>query len=123
MAVMFDNQKFPLWFDDIEAVSIASADFNPITDLGAVPATEHQVGRYIRNGFGVRNGSETAAFIRAITLAQYRANNKSLVGIVPRTIYLNGGDWCLTPVVKVFAANSGTYPSTGMTNVNIGLII
>lgn len=120
--VVFDSGKFPLWFDDIEAASIAAADFDPITTLD-VPATEHEIGRYSRNGFGVKNGTETAAFIRAVTLAQYRANHNSLTGVVPRTIYLNGGDWCLTPVVKVFAANDATYPSTGMTNINVGWII
>lgn len=122
MAVMFDSGKFPLWLDDIEAVSIAAADFDPITTLN-VPATEHEIGKYARNGFAVKNGTETAAFIRAVTLAQYRANHNSLTGVVPRTIYLNGGDWCLTPVVKVCAANHATTPSTGMTLINVGWII
>lgn len=118
MAVMFDSGKFPLWFDDIIAFDISTTDFDPIAT-----EADHDIGQYTRNGFGVKNGTETAAFIRAVTLAQYRANHKSLTGIVPRTIYLNGGDWCLTPVVKIFAADDGTYPSTGMTNINVGLII
>lgn len=121
MAVMFDSGKFPLWFDDIIAFDISTTDFDPIAT-----EADHDIGQYTRNGFGVKNGTETAAFIRAVTLAQFRANHNSTtlpVGEEPRTIYLNGGDWCLTPVVKVYAADDATYPSTGMTDINIGLII
>jgi len=117
MAVVFGQRDFPIWFDDIEEYSIATADFNPGT---TVTAYDHE--NYQRNGFALKNGTETAGFIRAVTLAQYLRNNKSVTGIVPRRIDLNGGDWALTPLIKVFAANDATYPSTGMTIVNIGLI-
>jgi hypothetical protein len=110
--------SYPLWFEDADDHDISIADFDPITT-----EADHDVGKYIKCGFGVKNATETAGFIRAVTLSQYEDNHKSLTGITPRTIRLNGGDWCLTPIVKVCAANHATTPSTGMTYITVGLII
>jgi hypothetical protein len=118
--IPFDSGTFPLWFTDLEYASIAAADFNPIV---AYAATPNDIGQYIRSGFAVKNATETKAFIRAITLSQYLANNKSYIGVVPRRIDLGGGEWCLTPLVMVCAANHANYPSTGMTDINVGKII
>ena len=119
MAVVFQQPQLPIWFDHIESASIATANYDPIVTLAGLKT----LGHFTSNGFGLKNGTETAAFIRAITLAQYRMNRNSCTGVVPTTIHLNGGDWCLTPLIKVFAANDGTYPSTGMTTVDIGWIL
>jgi hypothetical protein len=116
---IFKGKPYPLWFDHIISTSLAAADFDPIAQF---PAGSKLLGHYTSNGFGLKNATETAGFIRAITLYQYEMNNKSLTGIIPTTINLNGGDWALTPLIKVFAANHATYPSTGMTTINVGWI-
>lgn len=118
--IPFDANVFPLWFTDLEYADISTADFNPIVTYAGTP---NDIGQYTRNGFAVKNATETKAFIRVITLAQFRANHNVLTGIIPRRVDLLGGEWCLTPVVFVCAANHANFPSTGMTDINVGKII
>jgi hypothetical protein len=118
MKGVFQQPTFPLWFDDEQDVSIATANFDPMLTEAA-----HDVGKFSHNGYGIKNCTETAGLVRVITVFQYRANRNSVTGIVPRTVRLNGGDWCLTPVVKVFATNDANYPSIGMTYITVGIIL
>lgn len=111
--------RYPLWFEDIpDYVDISAADFSPIED-GALEDTEIEV--YTKSGFGVKNATEDAGYIYAVTWHQYEANRRDLTGIVPRQIYLLGGDWALTPLVKVFAGDDDEYAST-VTTINVGTI-
>ena len=113
---VFQNASFPLWFNDIEYHNLVTpADFDPL-----VTAAAHDVGLYIRNGFAVKNATANVGHIYAVTLAQYLANHKSVTGIVPRRIDLDGYDWCLTPIVKVFDTVA-PYAST-VTAINVGII-
>ena len=120
----FQKPDYPLWFSDIEYVSIAAADFDPPGQQ-----TQYNIGIYMSNGFGVKNATSTAGYVYVITLQQYlNDGHSSYVDfrtgalLVPRRIDLNGYDWVLTPVAKVFAANHATYPST-VTEINVGWIL
>lgn len=118
MAVVFQQPNFPLWLDHILSTSIATADFDPVVQL----VGNKLLGNYIHNGFALKNAAAAAGFIRAITLFQYRQNHDSLTGLVPTTINLAAAEWCMTPLMKVFAANHALYPSVGMTTIDIGWI-
>lgn len=128
-----NGSSLPLWFDDITSfTSIATADYSPIATYLAgsmTTADASLMGKFIRNGFGVKNATDTAGYIYAITWRQYqdylktnKENPNVITGIVPRKIDLQAGEWCLTPLIKVCADNHATYPST-VTTLNIGTIL
>jgi hypothetical protein len=118
--------SMPLWFADIldPAVdlsgtwAIATEDIDPITS-SSFTASEKDL--LISNGFAVCNVADAAGIVYAVTYFQYMKNKYSLTGLIPRKIALAAGDWCLTPVVKIFAGNHASYATT-VTALNIGVI-
>jgi len=138
MAVLLTNtgSPLPLWFQDIISYSsIATTDLDPIaTYKASAKATSDLslMNQYVAHGFGVKNATDTGAYIFAITLAQYKSyvsQNRGilpasyvLTGITPRQIHLAAGEWCLTPIVKVFAGNAGGGFASTVGTVNIGII-
>lgn len=116
----------PLWFTDIldpaadldTTIAIATVDIDPLT---SEDFTDAEVALLTENGFAVCNTGDDTGTLYAVTYFQYMRNKKSLTGIVPRKITLASGDWCLTPVIKVFAGDDANYATT-VTAVNIGII-
>jgi hypothetical protein len=120
----FQNSNYPLWFHDIEYWNIAIQDFDPPGQQ-----TQYNIGDYMSNGFGVKNATATAGYIYAITWYQYESDGhnsfidfRTGLALVPRRIDLDGYDWCITPLAKVFADNDANYPST-ITAINVGKIL
>lgn len=127
--------SLPLWLDDYLAFqSIATVAYDPIATYQASAMTttlEATMNVAIRGGFAVQNATDTAGFIWAVTLRQfedYLKKNKgvlpsawSLAAIVPRKIYMAAADWSYAPLVKVYAGNHGTYPSS-VTTIVVGRI-
>lgn len=124
-----------VWFEDItDYVSIATANFHPLGVYQATPtaATLSHMYTHLKNGFGVKNATDNSGYIYAVTWSQYDAYVKANRGIaetawdigniVPRQIHLLAGEWCVTPIAKVYADNDATYPSTVAT-INIGRIL
>ena len=101
--------NMPLWFLDLEVQDIATANYAP-TDV-----------EYLQNGFAVKNAGADDGYVYAISWWEYFKNGKSTTGLTPVKMYASAGDWILTPVVKCYAGNDGTYPSTA-TTLQIGLI-
>lgn len=128
--------SLPLWFKDFLGYQgIATTAYDPIATYQASAKTttnEATLNVAIKGGFAVKNATENAGVIYAVTLTQfedYLALNKgitkanwSLTGITPRAIYLAAGEWALTPLVKVYAGNHGAYPSTVVT-INVARIL
>lgn len=125
----------PLWMEDItDYASIATANFDPLATYQATPTSANLSHMYshLKSGFAVKNATDNSGYIYAITwnqLETYLKANKGLVetswsysGIVPRQIHLAAGEWCVTPLAKVFADNDGTYAST-VTTINVGRIL
>lgn len=135
---LLDNtgRQIPFWFEDIlNYASIATTDFDPIATYQAgsmASADLSKLNMYVKGGFGVKNATDNSGYIYAVTWAQFQTylnQNKgvlpaswTLAGIVPRQIFLAAGEWCVTPIVKVFKDNDGTYASTVVT-INTGRII
>jgi hypothetical protein len=127
--------SLPLWLDDYLAFqSIATTAYDPIATYQASSKTtydEATMNIAIRGGFAVQNATDTAGFIWAVTLRQFEDYLKthkdtlpsawSLAAIVPRKIYLAGSDWAFAPLIKVYAGNHGTYPSS-VTTIVVGRI-
>jgi hypothetical protein len=138
MARVLNRQgaSIPFWFEDIlNYVSIATANFDPIATYQASAKTTlllSTMNEYVANGFGVKNATDNSGYIYAVTWSQYDNYLRThasitpatidLSAIVPRQIHLIGGEWCVTPIVKVFAGNDGTYASTVVT-INVGRIL
>lgn len=131
-----NGSSLPLWMDDfLYYGSIATSNYDPIAtyQAGAKTSVLNAVlWEAIKGGFAVKNATADAGYIYAITWRQfedYRLQNKQLTeatwdlsAIVPRQIYLLGGEFALTPIVKVFAGNDATYKSTVAT-INVGKIL
>jgi hypothetical protein len=131
-----DGFSAPLWLEDYLAnMSIATTAYDPIATYQASAKTEANLATMnaaVLGGFVVQNITDTAGYIYAITLNQFKAYesaNKGLMpaswdlsGIVPRKITINTYDWAYTQLVKVFADNHGTYPST-VTSIQVGRIL
>ena len=137
MRVTLSNgAALPLWVDDYLAYqSIATTAYDPIATYQASSKTQSDVDTLwtaIKSGFAVKNVTENSGYIYAITWRQfedYKKKHKTLTentwdtsGIVPRQIHLLGGEWAVTPIVKVFKDNDGTYPST-VTTINVARIL
>ena len=135
MLTLRGGGRFPFWFEDItDYVSIAAANFHPIGVYQATPtsATLSHMYTHVKNGFGVKNATDNNGYIYAVTWSQFqdyiKANRRlaetawDIGSIIPRQIHLAAGEWCVTPIVKVYADNDATYPSTVVT-INIGRIL
>ena len=116
----------PLMVREVIYQSIASADVDPIATAPA-SRTSAQKGM-IDRGFVIRGNESGAYNLYAITWNAYEQNNKALTtatggkaDLVPVLLFATGGVWELTPLIKVYAQDDGTYP-TGCPNVNIGLL-
>lgn len=131
-----DGFTAPLWLEDyIAYLSIATTAYDPIATYQASAKTEANLATMnaaVLGGFMVQNITDTAGYIYAITLAQFKAYQKAnkgltpatwdLSGIVPRKIQIDSYDWAYTPLVKVFADNHGSYAST-VTSIQVGRIL
>ena len=121
----------PFFCTDItHYVVLGTGDFSPIEDSpDTFSATEEDV--YIKNGFLINNASDTAGYAYCITWEEFQmrrqVSNRSLVnnaGVLalctPVRIYLASGEWCPTPLVKVYS----TYDKfmTEISHCNVGTI-
>ena len=113
-----NGAQMPLYFEDIDYVSVATANYSPSENESLSAADK---AKYMQSGFIIMNCTDSLTYAYAITWEQYRANNKSLTDLVPKQLYAASADVIYTPVVKVYAGNDATYPST-MVTLNIGLI-
>jgi len=113
-----NGAQMPLYFEDIDYVSVATANYSPSENESLSAALK---AKYMQSGFIVMNCTSDLAYVYAITWEQYRANKNSLTGLEPKQLYAASGDVVYTPLVKVYAGNDATYPST-MTMLNIGII-
>jgi len=118
----FQNSNFPLWADDVEYWSLAQ-DFDPPGQQ-----TQFNIGKYMNHGFMVKNATTNIGHIYAITWYQYVRDGhysyidfRTGVALVPRRIDLDGYDWCITPLAKVFDTVA-PYAST-VTAINVGKIL
>ena len=116
----------PLLFREVLAASIATADYDPIA-TAAASRTKDQKGA-IDRGFCVRGNASGNVLIYAITHNAYIQNNKALTtasggkaDLIPVVFYAIGNVWELTPLIKVYANDDGTYPS-GCTLINVGIL-
>ena len=126
----------PFFVEDIIAYqSVATTDYSPIAtyQASAKAQTDKQtLDKQIKNGFLVKNATDSAGYLYVITWSQfenYRRQHKgttaaswSLSGFTPQRIDLGANEWCATPVVKVYANNTGSYTST-VTAINVGTIL
>jgi len=132
MSTLRTGARTPFFATDItHYVSIALANFSPIEDQPAVfTATQEEI--YTKNGFLAMNATDNSGLVYVITWNEFQIHraqtNHALVAdlavlalCTPVAIYLASGDWTMTPIVKVFAGNNQTYPSTVVT-INVGTI-
>ena len=125
------NRNTPFFIQSYGYVSIAAADFDPITDetdwRGAL--NDSQVGSYRKNGFLARPDADGAFY--AVTWDQYHTAMRHPAGlteaqviaaIVPQRFEGADNQWIECLLVKVFASNDGDY-ATVATAINVGLIL
>lgn len=125
------NRNTPFFIQSYGYVSIAAADFDPITDetdwRGAL--NDSQVGSYRKNGFLARPDADGAFY--AVTWDQYYTAMRHPAGlteaqviaaIVPQRFEGADNQWIECLLVKVFASNDGDY-ATVATSINVGLIL
>jgi hypothetical protein len=134
MLTLRGGGRFPFWFEDIEYSSIATTNFDPIAIYQASPTSAilSLMTALWENGFGVKNATDSSGYIYAVTWSQFETYikenrgvlpaNWTLAGITPRRIDLLAGEWAVTPIVKVFAANDANFPSS-ITAINVGRIL
>jgi len=94
-----DTYEVPFILNDIENQDISAAAYAPTGD------------KYLKKGFFVKG--DTSGTLKVITLYQYKENENSTSGLSYRDIYVQAGQWELTPVVAV---NTGSDSS----NINVG---
>ena len=120
--IFFDGTKVPFFVDDIEVKDISTADFSPSEDPSM---SDTDKGKYLDKGFLVRAQADGNACV--ITLRQYLKNNKTVTGLTPIKVIMSANQWLECRVVKVYAKDDATYPSTigDSTNdeINIGVIL
>lgn len=109
----------PLMFREVLYQSIATADVDPLATAEAsrTPAQKGMIDR----GFCIRGNASGAYNLYGITWNAYYQNGKSLTGLTPVLLLATGASWELTPLIKVYAEDDGTYPTT-CSAVNIGLL-
>jgi hypothetical protein len=131
------GSSLSLWLEHIYLSTIASAAIDPfaVYDASSKGASDASLlGKFIDSGFSIENHSATQGDFYAITWSQYQdylALNKekpydltALAAITPAHIGLGPHEWCITPLVKIYAANSGTYvPTAGLAVINVGRIL
>lgn len=130
--------SYPLWFSDLAGLySVATMAFDPFATYNASAKTasdESDLRKYVKNGFGVKNATDASVDIYVITWEQYQDyltthketpyDDTLIHTITARQVQLGAGEWCLTPVVKVYAANDGDYsPLAGATYIQVGIIL
>lgn len=104
------GRQVPFFIEEFTYESIATANFDPITllkDATDASLNASQVGHWVNNGFLVRPNAD--GLLYGITWAQYRKNNKSLVGLTPQAFLGAANSWIECPYVKVYACNDATY--------------
>jgi hypothetical protein len=132
MQTLRTGARTPFFATDItHYVSIATADFSPIEDQpAALTATQEEL--YTKSGFIVSNATDNSGVVYVITWNEFQIHrtqsNRALVTdlqvlalCTPIRIYLASGDWTMTPIVKVYADNNQTTPSTVVT-INVGTV-
>lgn len=125
------NRNTPFFIQSYGYVSIAAADFDPITTAtdwrGALNIS--QVGSYRKNGFLARPDADGAFY--AVTWDQYNTamahpagltEAQVIAAIVPQRFEGADNQWIECLLVKVFASNDGDY-ATVATSINVGLIL
>lgn len=95
-----ETYEVPVVFYDIENQDISASAYAPSGDA------------YLKKGFFVKG--DTAGTLKVITLKSYRDNGDSTSGLSYTDVYVQQGEWVLTPVVAV---NTGSDSS----NINVGL--
>jgi len=132
MQTLRTGARTPFFATDItHYVTVATAAFSPIEDAPAA-FTASAEETYIKSGFIIMNASATAGLARCITWQEFQLHrlrsNRDLVTdtqvlalCTPVAIYLSESQWTMTPIVKVFAGNDQTYPST-VTYINVGTV-
>jgi len=131
MDKLITGARTPFFCTDItHYVVLGISDFSPIENVpNALTDTQEEV--YIKNGFLACNASDTSGYIYCITWNEFKIHqqqsNKTLLTnanilalCTPVQIYLTSGEWCATPLVKVYS----TYDKymTQVSHVNIGTI-
>lgn len=106
-------------FREVLGKSIATADYSP-TEIAAGSRTKDDKGA-IDRGFCVRPSGSGPVTMYGITWNAYYQNGKSLTDLTPVPLYSIGSVWEMVPLIKVYAANDGTYPS-GVNTVNVGVL-
>jgi hypothetical protein len=132
MSKLITGARMPFFVTDIvNYYTLAAVDFSPIDDTPAIfSATEEDL--YIKNGFMFYNATDNSGIAYVVTWNEFQIHrqqqNRALVTnaqvlalCTPVAVYLASGDWCMTPVVKVFNIQNGQYLST-VTMINIGTI-
>ena len=118
------GREIPFFVSDFTYEDIRTANFDPITTErdGRNVATDmnaSRLGEYKKGGFIVR--PDTDGVIYMITLDGYLKNKSSLTGLTPQAFLGAANSWIECPVVKVYAKNDGTYPSTS-DYINVALV-
>ena len=109
------GRQTPFFIESFSYEHIATADFDPITNLPTTLAGQtaakiaDAIGIYTQKGFLVR--PNTTGLLYGITWRQWIDNKKSLTGLIPQAFLGLANTWIECPYVKVYAANNGTYPT------------
>ena len=130
MSTLRTGARTPFFATNITHYHDLSGDFSPIDNLPAA-LTDSAEDVYIKNGFLIKNATDTAGLVYVVTweafkLAWSRVNHDLvtratvLATLVPVAVYLASGQWLECPVVKV-QDTVAPYASV-VTYVNIGTI-
>ena len=134
MQTLRTGARTPFFATDIVDYHSMATHYSPIDDLPGVPTlaelSAYEV--FLKSGFLAANATDTAGLAYVVTWNEFQLHrqeaNRDLVADVtvlalcaPVAIYLASGDWTMTPIVKIFATENQTYPTT-VTYVNIGTI-
>jgi len=131
MSTLRTGARTPFFATNITNYHSLASDFSPIDNSPAVYSdSEEDV--YIKNGFLIKNATDTAGLLYVVTWETFEAAwsgvNQALVTratvlatINPVDVYLASGQWLECPVVKVFATDDQSFPSV-VTHINVGTI-
>jgi hypothetical protein len=132
MSKLRTGARTPFFASDIILYqNLALSNVSPIENQPAV-YSDSEEDMFIKNGFLIANATDTAGLAYVVTWEQFQIvrtrQNRALVTnaqvlalCVPIAVYLASGDWCMTPIVKVFATTNQTYPTT-VAYVNVGTV-
>jgi hypothetical protein len=133
--VLRGGGRYPFWFENItDYYDLSSGNFDPVGDYqasGMTDADESVMWSYVKNGFGVKNATDDSGILKVVTWSDFDAYVKAnkdmtaadyvMASITTRTVQLSAGEWCVTPIVKVYEYDE-TSVSTILT-INIGRIL